>query len=201
MNEKDFLDNLEDWALVSPKDWGHLNILAYFCYKYNKVNGVRFRLVRSKNGPVCSKESRDFSRLFKLFAPENYKNLSSPKKKVIRSEISPKIYNYINWMFDYKFRRGKNSVNGTSLFLSPSMINEFERMYSSYLSNKTKVEGVESLLTWVKDNIPELLESHQLTKLDDLKMIKAYSDNYGLDSDSSEVKLLNKASSMGLKYE
>ena len=77
-------------------------------------------------------------------------------------------------MFDYKFRSGEKSVTGTGIFLMPSMINEFERMYSKFLDKDISEEKMSVLIAWCNENCPEIFRLHQLEDIGDLKMIKYY---------------------------
>ena len=135
MNQDEFYEKIPEWISQEKARWNHITLMAYFCHKYEKVNGVKFRLVRWKEDPGKGKESRDFSKLFDTFARLDYKELSKEEKEAEKLKVITRIYNYINWMFDYKFRSGDKSVTGTQLFLMPSMINEFDRMYSKFLAN------------------------------------------------------------------
>lgn len=198
MTQDEFYENIPDWISKDKSGWNHITLMAYFCHKYEQKNGVRFRLVRWKSDPGKGKESRDFSRLFKTLAPENYSLLSSDEKKIKREELNVKIYNYINWMFDFKFRRGDRSVTGTQIFLLPSMINEFERMYSSYLSKKRQDSTFEGLMSWVRENAPEVFEVHDIEDIGDIKMLQKYADLYSLAEDSLELKVVSKAKQMSL---
>lgn len=198
MTEQEFYDSIPEWIAQDKERWNHVTYLAYFCHKYEQKHGVKFRLVRGRSGPARGKEAKDFAKLYKIFAPENYDSLSSEKKKAIRTELTWKIYNYINWMFDYKFRSGERSVNGTRLFHTPAIINEFERMYGPFLKKKKAREGMESLLEWCKKNTPDVLDRHQLERVDDIEMIKKYAEMYSLDAESSEVRLINQAIQMRL---
>ena len=138
MTQDEFYENIPEWISQDKSRWNHITLMAYFCHKYKEVNGVRFRLVRWKGDPGKGKESRDFSSLIKVLAPERYESLPKEEKEEVKSYVVLKIYNYINWMFDYKFRSGDKSVTGTGIFLMPSMINEFERMYSAFLTKDLK---------------------------------------------------------------
>lgn len=198
MTEEEFYNNISGWIEVEIETWTHITMMAYFCHKYEKANGVRFRLVRSRKGPTMGKEAKDFAELFRTLAPESYQNLSSLEKKTIRGEINKKIYNYINWMFDYKFRSGNKSVTGTRIFLIPSMINEFERMYSKFLQKQTSKDGLSKLLDWCNQEAQGIFINHQLERVEDLKMIHRYIEMYSLDTNSLEVKVLNKARDLGL---
>jgi hypothetical protein len=198
MNQEEFYSNIPEWISRPKSTWNHITLMAYFCHKYEKKNGVRFRLVRWKGDPGKGKESRDFAKLFKTIAPENYSFLPKEEKRKIKEEVTVKIYNYINWMFDYKFRRGEKSVTGTQLFLLPSMINEFERMYSAFLAKKKAESSIEELLRWVHAAAPSIFEFHEIEDLKDLKMLQEYALSYSLDNDSLEVSVINKAKDMGL---
>ena len=198
MTQEEFYAKIPEW-IAKPKDtWNHITLMAYFCHKYEQKNGVRFRLVRWKQDPGKGKESRDFSKLFKTLAPEGYSFLPKEEKKKVKEEVTVKIYNYINWMFDFKFRRGEKSVTGTQLFLLPSMINEFERMYSSFLLKKKSENSMESLLAWAKKRIPSIFDHHEIEDVRDIKMLQEYIRSYSLEEDSPESILLKKAKEMNL---
>lgn len=198
MTQEEFYQNIDTWISKDIDTWNHITLMAYFCHKYTDKHGVRFRLVRWKGDPGKGKESRDFSKLMKNLLPENFEELDSDSKKTKKIAVIKKIYNYINWMFDYKFRRGDRSVTGTGLFLMPSMINEFERMYSSHLSKSRIKNGVADLLRWAENNDPDLFERHQLETASDVKMIQTYVGTYGLEEGTSEVRLVNKAKELGV---
>jgi hypothetical protein len=198
MTQDEFYEKIPEWISQDKDRWNHITLMAYFCHKYNSVNNVRFRLVRWKNDPGKGKESRDFSRLIKVLAPESYEQLPPAEKKAVKKDIVLKIYNYINWMFDYKFRRGDRSVTGTKIFLMPSMINEFERMYSAYLEKSTDKTKMKTLLSWSKDNVPNIFELHQVEEVDDIKMVKKYYEFYNLSNDSVECLFLDKAKELEL---
>ena len=198
MNQEEFYAKIPEWIAKPKSTWNHITLMAYFCHKYEQKNGVKFRLVRWKSDPGKGKESRDFAKLFKTLAPENYSSLEKERKKEVKEEVTHKIYNYINWMFDYKFRRGDRSVTGTKLFLMPAMINEFERMYSSFLAKKKSENSMESLLAWAKKNLPSIFEHHEIEDVRDVKMLQEYVKSYSLDEDSPELMLLNKAKEMNI---
>lgn len=198
MNQEEFYKKVPEWISKPKSSWNHITLMAYFCHKYEMTHGVRFRLVRWKTDPGKGKESRDFSRLFKVFAPEDYAELKPSEKKILREKVNMKIYNYINWMFDYKFRRGDRSVTGTQIFLLPSMINEFERLYASFLSKKNTDKQIDVLLDWARDNISGIFDNHQLDDIEDIKMLKKYRDFYNLDEKSVEAIMISKAIELGV---
>ena len=198
MNQEEFYAKIPEWIAKPKSTWNHITLMAYFCHKYEQKNGVKFRLVRWKSDPGKGKESRDFAKLFKTLAPEDYASLDKEKKKEVKEEVTHKIYNYINWMFDYKFRRGDRSVTGTKLFLMPAMINEFERMYSSFLLKKKNENSMESLLAWAKEKVPSVFDYHEIEDVRDIKMLQEYIKSYSLKEDSPESILLKKAKEMNL---
>jgi hypothetical protein len=198
MNQEEFYGKIPEWIAKPKSTWNHITLMAYFCHKYEQKNGVKFRLVRWKSDPGKGKESRDFAKLFKTLAPEDYASFSKEKKKQIKEEVTVKIYNYINWMFDYKFRRGDRSVTGTKIFLMPAMINEFERMYSTFLAKKKSENSLGSLLLWARDHIPDIFDFHEIEDVRDLKMLQTYSESYSLEENSLESILLKKAKEMNL---
>ena len=117
--------------------------------------------------------------------------------KFLNIETVNKAYNYINWMFDYKFRSGQKSVTGTGIFLMPSMINEFERMYSSFMKKNDQSGRFDSLMAWCKRECPAIFEMHQLDDLGDLIMISKYIDNAQSPS-KEETLVVNRAKEVGL---
>jgi len=193
MNQQEFYEKIPDWISKDKDSWNHITLMAYFCHKYREKHGVNFRLVRWKGDPGKGKESRDFAKLFKALAPEDYDNLTDYSKQGVKKDIILKIYNYINWMFDYKFRRGDKSVTGTGLFLMPSVINEFERMYTGYMATKKKRKGIGQLVLWAENNLPEIFSKHQVEEVSDLRMIESYIKTYLLSENSPESLLLAKA--------
>tara|TARA_Y100001970_G_C14187361_1_gene833361 strand:+ start:663 stop:1262 length:600 start_codon:yes stop_codon:yes gene_type:complete len=198
MNQEEFYEKIPEWISKDQEHWNHITLMAYFCHKYKEKHGVRFRLVRWKGDPGKGKESRDFAKLFKILSPENYSSLRETEKKIIKTKVIKKIFNYINWMFDYKFRRGERSVTGTGLFLLPSMINEFERMYSNHLRLREEVSSIRDLVSWAKDNIPEVFQNHQVEESSDLRMIETYIKTYSLPESSPEAILISKAKELGV---
>lgn len=198
MTEQEFYEKVPEWIAQEKERWNHITLLAYFCHKYEQKHGIKFRLVRSRKGPTMGKEAADFAKLFRLFSPDNYSDLSSKEKAVIRLKVSKKIYNFINWMFDYKFRGDIDSVNGTRVFHVPAIINHFERMYNLHLKKEENKVTIDGLVSWCKENVPDLLEEHQLNRPEDLKMIQRYYESYSLTADSPEGVLLGKAKEMGL---
>ena len=172
MTEQEFYNNIEEWIKYDLERWNHITMLAYFCWKYEKKHQVKFRLVKSKKGVESSKESADFAKLFKTFAPENYTDLDKDMKSVVRTRTNLKIKNYINWVFDYKYRNTDKSINGTRLFLVHSLINEFERMYVKHLDKQKNQFSFEMFSSWCKDNANDIFNILELKSKDDLKYLK-----------------------------
>ena len=100
-------------------------------------------------------------------------------------------------MFDYKFRSGQKSVTGTGIFLMPSMINEFERMYSSFIKKNDDSGKFSSLMDWCRKECPSIFEMHQIDDLSDLVMLSKYVDNAQSPS-REEALVVNRAKEVGL---
>lgn len=198
MTEQEFFSKIPQWLDTDIEEWSHITLLGYFCWKYKKKHGVDFRLVRSKKGVELSKESADFAKLFRTLAPENYTDLPKEQKKQVRREINLKIKNYINWCFDYKYRYGDKSINGTRLFLVTSMINEFERMYNKYLEKKKNDDLFSIYLNWCKENTKEVFNIIELNSKEDIKYLKRYIEQYEYKGHEPEIIALNKAKELGL---
>lgn len=196
MTQEEFYQKIPDWINQDKSRWNHITLMAYFCHKYELKNKTKFRLVRWKNDPGKGKESRDFSKLVTTFLPENYKNLDEKDQIKIKYDVIQKVYNYINWMFDYKFRSGEKSVNGTQLFLMPAMINEFERMYTSFLQKNSKKDKMENFIELLKKEYSEIFDKHQIEEVSDLKILEKYIQNYKIPPNSIESIIIEKAKQM-----
>ena len=193
MTLEEFYKKIPDWISKNKSEWNHITVLSYFLYKYEKSHGVRFRMAKWKGHPAKNKECKDFANLIKLFKEDYTNNCISFSNE----DLMIKMFNYINWMFDFKFKRGNKSISGTRFFLIPSIINEFERMYSSFLKTRSSKDKFHSLREWIVATHPDALLSYQFDDLNDLKILARYAHNYSLDSNSIEVKIINKAKSMG----
>jgi hypothetical protein len=176
MTEEEFYQKIPTWIGADRSTWNHITLFSYFCFKYEKKTGVRFKMVRSKAGPTSTKETRDFAKIIKIFCPDNIESLSEHEKVEKKLFAINKAYNYINWMFDYKFRSAP-AVSGSQVFLIPSMLNEFERMYASHLKAKKSEGGISSLLDWIKASFPEALDRFELGTKDDLAIFVKYAQS------------------------
>jgi hypothetical protein len=176
MTEEEFYQKIPTWIGADRGSWNHITLFAYFCHKYEQKTGVRFKMVRSKAGPTSTKETRDFSKIVRDFCPDNWDSLQEPTKTELKAQALTKAYNYINWMFDYKFRNSP-SVSGTQIFLVPSIANEFERMYSAHLRAKKSTSGIEAFLAWIKNNYPDALEQYQIESKDEIELFIKYVQN------------------------
>lgn len=133
-------------------------------------------MVRSRSGPTSTKETRDFSKIVSGFCPDNYDSLGESERILARSFALTKTYNYINWMFDYKFRMSP-AVSGTQVFLVPSIMNEFERMYSAHLDGNKNKSKMDIFLAWIKSSVPDALDRFQLESRDDIALFVKYAEN------------------------
>lgn len=176
MTEEEFYQKIPTWIGADRSTWNHITLFAYFCSKYEKKTGVRFKMVRSKAGPTSTKETRDFAKVVKIFCPDNIDDLNESERAEKKTFALNKAYNYINWMFDYKFRNAP-AVSGSQIFLVPSMLNEFERMYAAHLASKKSEGGISSLLVWVKERFPDALDRFELGTKEDLAIFVKYVQN------------------------
>lgn len=196
MTEEEFYQKIPTWIGADRSTWNHITLFAYFCDKYQKKTGVRFRMVRSKSGPTSTKETRDFAKLVKLFCPDNFDNLSEEEKLDHKTLAINKTYNYINWMFDYKFR-GAPAVSGSQVFLVPSILNEFERMYSAHLSSKKSETKIFDFLNWIKKEVPEALDKFELGTKEDISLFVKYVESKKTPNEMQYL-ILNKIKEMNL---
>lgn len=172
MTEEELYLKIPVWIESDKKTWNIVTFLAYFCKKYEDKNGIRFRITKSKNGPLSSKEMRDFSKLFKQFVPDNYTDLPKEERDKLKENANIKLYNYINWMFDYKFRMPGSSPDGTQIFFSPSYINHFERMYADAVKKTAKKSSFNDFLLKVSELYPSFLDTNECESEQDLSMLQ-----------------------------
>lgn len=196
MTEEEFYQKIPTWIGADRSTWNHITLFAYFCHKYEKKTGVRFKMVRSKSGPTSTKETRDFAKLVKVFCPDNFDNLSEEDKTNYKSLAINKSYNYINWMFDYKFRNSP-AVSGSQVFLVPSILNEFERMYAAHLSSKKSESRISDFLSWIKEEYPDALDKFELGTKEDISLFIKYVENKKTPNEM-QFSILKKIKEMNL---
>lgn len=196
MTEEEFYQKIPTWIGADRSSWNHITLFAYFCHKYQQKTGVRFKMVRSKAGPTSTKETRDFAKIVKGFCSDGWDDLSEDLKLEEKSFALNKAYNYINWMFDYKYRNSP-AVSGSQVFLVPSVMNEFERMYAAHLIAKKSESGIESLTAWINKNYPEALDRYQLESKEDLALFGKYVTNHRSPNEECR-KILEKIKEMNL---
>jgi hypothetical protein len=196
MTEEEFYQRIPAWIGADRSSWNHITLFAYFCSKYEKKTGVRFKMVRSKAGPTSTKETRDFAKLIKVFCPDNIDQLSDEKKSELKLAAINKIYNYINWMFDYKFRSAP-AVSGSQIFLVPSILNEFERMYAAHLSSRKSESKISDFISWIRSNYPESLDKFELETKEDISLFVKYAENRK-NPDMMTTSILQKIKEMNL---
>lgn len=198
MNQSEFLDKAAVWIEADKSSWTHITLLAYFCYRYKERNGVSFRFARWGGHPAKTKESRDFSRLIKAFLPEDFDNLTKENQKDAKKKSISKSYNYINWIFDYKFRTNDKSVTGTGIFLNHNIMNHFERMWFNHQNKKKKESKLNSFVSWIKSNHPSFLDNYDFEDEKDLGIVLSFIEGNGFDESTSEFLVYKKAKELGL---
>ncbi len=194
MTEDEFYKKIPEWIGAEKSAWNHVTLFAYFCSKYEDRSGIRFKMVRSKAGPTSTKETRDFSKLINLFCSDTISEKDDSYTECRRAALL-KAYNYINWMFDFKFKR--SCVSGTQIFLSPSIMNEFERMYASHLSNKKASSKIGDFLLWCKKEMPDILDQFQLETKEELSLFVKYVENSSTEC-LSHKRIMDKIMEMKL---
>lgn len=198
MNQSEFLEKAAIWIEADKSSWTHITLLAYFCHRYRERNGVRFRFARWGGHPAKTKESRDFSRLIKAFLPEDFDNLTKENQKLAKKKSISKSYNYINWIFDYKFRTNDKSVTGTGIFLNHNIMNHFERMWFNHQNKKKKESKLNSFVSWIKNNHPSFLDNYDFEDEKDLGIVLSFIEGNGFGEETSEFLVYKKAKSLGL---
>ena len=183
MTKEEFYEKCFDWVQKDRSTWNHLTLVAYFVVKYQKKYGIRYKMARWADNPAKTKASRDMSKLVKSFQE------SDPDKD--NKFIISKCYNYINWIFDFKFRQG-NTVNSTGLLLTHTLMNEFEKTFAKKMKEYEQKKNSQSIDSWIKDNCPDIYGDYQLNDKNDIEIFIRFCENSELTPDMSEYKLYKK---------
>lgn len=186
MNIDEFHSSKESWVSKEKKSWNIVTFVSYFCIKYENLYGVRYRFSRWSGNPALTKEGKDFSKLLKEYNDSGLEPL----------EAKMKLYNYINWAFDFKGRRGTN-INSSGLLYHHSFINEFEKKYSSFVNSQKNKFGISSLIDWCTDNAPSIKKNYDLKTDKDLIFIQEMLSMDGMEN-SDEYRLIEEAKKRGI---
>ena len=173
----DFLDRLAEWK--DNEEWSALDVLGYFCHKYETVNKTDFIFPIISN-PFSSKETKEAAQIVKLFK----------SRQAIKT--------YIDWAFDVK-NRGSFKIFGIAVLLSGWLLNEFN-MYTQKEQKKVRTSQLpEAYIEWCHQNIPKIFKENELENYGNLATFKGMIERgYA----SEEMKLaLEKAEEMKILEE
>lgn len=182
----EFHSSKKAWVEKPRSSWNIVTFVSYFCIKYENLYGTVYRFSSWKGNPALTKEGRDFSKILKSFSEEGLSNEESKRK----------LYNYINWSFDFKGSRGVQ-INSTGLLANHTFRNQFEKMYSSYQNKAKSKTGIETLIEWCKSDNEYIIQNYDLKDQKDIIFISKMVEEYGM-LDSPEKQLVEKAKSLGL---
>ena len=139
-----------------------------------------------EGNPGKTKESRDISKVCKqLKNPEH----GWTEDKASKKDNILKVYNYINWVFDYKFR--SKQVNSTGLLVNGTLLNEFEKMYIKSLKEHRSKKKSKSIDQWILDNTPDIAGDYQLGTKNNIQIFYKFIETNSIPEDSDEYKLYN----------
>lgn len=193
MTETEFREKLKNWIEAPKEEWNLITFWAYFYHKYEEKYGVKY-LVKGKN-VLSTKETKDLSEVLKIFQGPNWNGLSREERDSLKKEINLKMFNYINWMFDFKLK-GK-SVTSTGIFLLTPMLNEFNIMWQKHKSKSLSSDGFSKLIEYIKKDVPGYLENYELTSKEDLLMIYKIWEKKGFP-DNDTARVCNKAKDLNI---
>jgi hypothetical protein len=186
MDLKEFHINKYNWVCQEKSKWNVVTFVSYFCVKYKERYSVEYRFSGWRGNPALTKEGRDLSKILKEYKESGLSKLDANKK----------LYNYINWSFDYKAKRGVN-INSTGLLYNHVFFNEFEKAYHNFLKKARNKVDMTSLKEWCKDNAPSILENYNLESRQDLEFIEKMLTLSDLSGSEEEI-LIDKAKKEGL---
>jgi hypothetical protein len=183
MTKEEFYQNCREWVKKDKSTWNHLTLVAYFVVKYEGKYGIKYKMARWADNPAKTKASRDMSKLVKSFKE------TDPDKD--NKFIIMKAYNYINWIFDFKFRQG-NTVNSTGLLLTHTLINEFEKTFAKKMRQYEEKKNSFTIQSWIEENCPDIKGHYQLNDKNDIDIFIRFCESSDLSEDMSEYKLYKK---------
>lgn len=187
MKLSEFHKSKEAWINKPRKSWNIVTFVSHFCIKYEKLYNVSYIFSSWRGNPALTKEGRDFSMILKVFTDQ---------QDLSKIEAKTKLYNYINWSFDFKGKRNCN-INSTGLLRHNAFMNEFEKAYSKYVNKKKNDLGMSGLIAWCKGNNGTILENYELKSDRDLEFIREMVIQYKLES-GPEKDLIDMAKEMGI---
>jgi len=186
MNILEFHSSKKSWVEKPRSSWNIVTFVSYFCIKYENLYGTRYRFSTWKGNPALTKEGRDFSKIMNSFKEEGLSGEESKRK----------LYNYINWSFDFKGSRGVQ-INSTGLLANHTFRNQFEKMYLSYQNKARSKTGMEALIEWCKSDNQYIIQNYELKDQKDIIFINKMVEEYGM-TNCPEKELIDKAKSLGL---
>ena len=189
MTLEEFYEKSKEWIASDKSSWNHITLMAYFVQKYKKSYGINYRMTKWKNNPAKSKESLDMSKLIKEFRVSDNGWDSSKKNTIL------KCYNYINWLFDRKFKHDKK-VNSTGLLLNHTLINEFEKIFNKKMIEFRSKNKVKNLKEWVLENVSQISEDYEFNDENDIKIFVNFFKSNNFDDSSDEFRLYNHIRSL-----
>jgi hypothetical protein len=198
ITREEFYSKIDEWISKPKEAWNHLTMVAYFYKKYHLANDTHFIPARWSGNPASSKECKDIKKVFDNFVSDNYIDLDKPEKIEERVRVYVKIYNYINWLFDFKYRHTDRSVITTQFMLQPYNLNAFNIAYKTAMSKQQSKDKISVFKDWCKSENPNILERFQIESKDDLILISRYIKTYELGNDSAEHKAVSYAKEIGL---
>ena len=190
----EFYSKSKIWISSDKSEWNHITLMAYFICKYEKNYSIKYRMARWSGNPAKSKESKDMSKLLKMFSEESHVWGESADSKKI---AILKCYNYINWAFDKKFRY-KTKINSTGLLLNHTIINEYEKIYYQKMQEHRSKSGISSLREWISQVLPSSLDDYDFSDKNDLRIFCEFYKNNKFGDEDSETKIFNKIKDMRL---
>jgi len=186
MDIETFYEKIEGWVSSDKSSWNHITLIGYFCYKYERKYGVRYKITSWKGNPGKTKESRDISKVCKHLKNPDH---GWSEDKASKKDNMLKVYNYINWVFDYKFR--SKHVNSTGLLVNGTLLNEFEKMYVKKLKEHKSKNKAKSVKEWILENTPDIAGDYQLDTKNNIQIFYKFIETNSIPKDSDEYKLYN----------
>lgn len=106
---KKFFDKFKEINSLDVKSWKPIHILAYFCRKYEKQYGLKYKFKYNTESPT---------NCFEIF---NIKKLS-----LLLSKNPETLVEYIDWAFENKIKSSKRRITSISFINSDEFLNTYK---------------------------------------------------------------------------
>lgn len=172
---EEFLERIGLWK--ENDSWVALDLLGYFCFKYEECYKKDFIFGPCKN-PFSSKEMKRAAELMSLLV-----NKESAKK-------------YIDWAFDVKAKNKGFNIFSIAILTNSWLLNEFNVFAAKKLEKNRTTPLPEDFVEWCKDCAPMIFDNYEVRIIGNVKTFDGMV-RQGYANDDM-VKIVSEAKKRGI---